>query len=147
GDLESRAAHLRGLVRGLDLEAGDPGDRVLAEVVELLGDLVTEVAARRGRGTRPAAAPGAGREEQARAVFLACECPHCGGDVFAPAEPLEGRGRVRSVPGLGCTGRVVDLRAAGRPLFREFEVCCPHCGGLLRLRESSPGGRPPRPRH
>ncbi|HCJ11335.1 MAG TPA: hypothetical protein DHW14_09280, partial [Clostridiales bacterium] len=84
GDLESRAAHLRGLVRGLDLEAGDPGDRVLAEVVELLGDLVTEVATRRDRETRPAAAPRPGKGRQARAVFLACECPYCGGDVFAP---------------------------------------------------------------
>lgn len=87
------------------------------------------------------------RDRQAKAVFLACQCPYCKGDVFAPAEPLERRGRVKPTSGLGRTGRVVDLHAAGRALPREFEVGCPHCGGLLRLRESPPGRRPVRHRH
>lgn len=42
-DLRSRVAYLHGLAEGLDLDTGSPHGRVLAGVLDVLGDLAEEI--------------------------------------------------------------------------------------------------------
>ncbi len=162
-DLESRAAYLGGLVKGLDLAAGSEQGRVLQEMVDLLGDVVREVTrlADRERAVSAApseAAPGARRDSPP--VFVACECPRCGEDIFIEAEAFrtatpEGSGGVRllvapSVAG-GDRGDEVPGEALAPsspdPAFmpREFEITCSNCGETFLVREKAP--REELPRH
>jgi len=106
GDLESRAAYLSGLIRGLDLPASPEG-RILAEVASLVGDLAREVA--RLSAAAPAE-PAANGTPTVR--FIACECPVCGEDIFAQAEGTE-----------------EDVCAVG------LDVTCANCGAVLAVRE------------
>ncbi len=154
-DYESRAAYLSGLVKGLDLAAGSEEGRVLARVVELLEELAREVtrlraellagAARpepRPAGTaradagcdgaaRVTGAPARTADGPERPLFVACECPECGEEMFVQAHPLPG-----------------GTQGEGSP-EGPHEVVCPNCGNLLFLSEppaaeAPPGRRRPR---
>ncbi len=104
-DLESRAAYLGGLVKGLDLASGSELGRVLQLVVDLLGDLARETArlGARSGGSDGAAGPRSKEDADAASggdatpggacgpaadvpVFFACECPRCGEDIFIEAD-------------------------------------------------------------
>jgi len=72
-----------------------------------------------------------------RNTFLACDCPHCGGDVFLQVEPLGDLG-----PEPGLHGRDVWAGAGC-----DYTVSCPHCGEMLHVyTPPRPDGRPERPR-
>jgi len=118
-DLESRAAYLRGLVEGLDLSAASREGLILAEVVDLLGEMAREV------GNLHRAEPRAALDhltpENSVVVdsgaedsdpFLACECPNCGASVFTRLD-----------------------RAAGPD---ESRVTCDQCGRAFSVRERPP---------
>jgi len=131
-DLESRAAYLGGLVKGLDLASNSEQGRVLQLIVDLLADTVREVT-RLGAPDRDAATDAAsetsptpdagdtldmGAPGQAAdvPVFFACECPRCGEDIFIEAEafrnpsPTGSQGvRLLEAPSL------LERRSAGEP--------------------------------
>ncbi len=176
-DLESRAAYLKGLASGLGLGSASEEGRILVEVVDLLADVVREVAGTRPGGTsaaraRQGEATGRAREGEAAAralqggaaalvapprgaegrpdplaappLFLACECPECGDEIFVEAENLSPAIPAASLPthpaGVGTT-------------IREHLATCPNCGKTLFLSEETrapragrPGSRTRRPR-
>lgn len=148
-DLESRAAYLEGLVRGLDLASASEQGRVLKEVVELLGALSREVVALRTQtspGSQPdAVVPGAEPTRPDVPVFLAFECPRCGEDIFVEAEASESGSATRQ-PGL----RLLDAPAGRKSLSparpaREFRVTCGNCGEVFLVCDRSgraPAARP-----
>lgn len=118
GDLESRAAYLSGLVKGLGLGSYTDEGRVLEEVVDLLVDVVREVSALEQVGRKRSVRQVQQRDGADRATFVACECPRCGEDVFARIEPHRGEGPSPDTAPL------------------EFEVTCSNCGNVLTIREA-----------
>jgi len=145
-DLQARASYLAGLVKGLDLSHSSPEGRVLQSLAELVVELTRLVGGRRPEpSARAAELP----------VFLACECPRCGADIFSAVEavgatrpPRTGRGEWmgrRGTPlqllrspasaraGDGATEKA-DGPAPGQPP-RRFEVRCWNCGQVLLVSE------------
>lgn len=118
GDLESRAAYLSGLVKGLGLGSYSEEGRVLEQVVELLVDVVREVSALNQVGRERPVYQVQERDRAGQATFVACECPRCGEDVFARTEPHRGEGPSPDTAPL------------------EFEVTCSNCGNVLTIREA-----------
>lgn len=138
-DLESRAAYLGGLVKGLALASESEQGRVLGQVVELLGDVarvVSGLAATAGTTNQVA-------KTESRPTFIACECPRCGEDIFLPAESSRepspgGRRGLRLVepsrlPIPDC--ETASLPGPASPLPREFQLTCPNCGEVFLVRE------------
>jgi len=144
GDMESRAAYLSGLVQGLGLRTGRPEGRVLEQVVELLEDVVRELdAVRKARATPPRRG---GAEGADRPLFLACECPHCGQDIFAEVGPAVVRGREEA--GAGAlrdrqeTGSAVQ-EGGPAALYRDFILTCTNCGETIHVAPALPSTPPP----
>lgn len=138
-DLESRAAYLGGLVKGLALASESEQGRVLGQVVELLGDVARVV----GRLAVTAGTTNQVAKTESRPTFIACECPRCGEDIFLPAEsPREaspgGRHGLRLVEPAGLpepVARETPARDTEPPLPREFRLTCPNCGEVFLVRE------------
>jgi len=154
-DLTSRAAYLKGLIRGLAPD-GSGRERVLAEVVDLLDDVVREVvdlrdrapdgtSGRTGAGGDRASASGRARPgtcarspEPERTTFLACECPRCGGDIFLEAQSISTSGP-----------RGPEFGVLPPDSGRDYEVTCPHCGEILHAYSGprAPAPHPPGAAH
>jgi predicted RNA-binding Zn-ribbon protein involved in translation (DUF1610 family) len=147
-DLESRAAYLGGLVKGLALASESEQGRVLGQVVELLGDVARVV----GRLAVTAGTTDQVARTESRPTFIACECPRCGEDVFLPAEsPREasagGRRGLRLVEPSrlpqdcetaslrGPAARETPSPDTESALPREFQLTCPNCGEVFLVRE------------
>jgi DNA-directed RNA polymerase subunit RPC12/RpoP len=142
-DLVSRAAYLSGLAQGLDLGATEEG-RVLEGVLGLLEDMARQVWRLSGPETQgltePSLAEGvtplaphrwaapvglvAVPEVPDRPVFVACECPRCGEDVFVEAEMVGGP----------------DAENPQDEGPREMGITCPNCGEAVLVREQPSAG-------
>ncbi|MGI6200873.1 MAG: CD1247 N-terminal domain-containing protein [Christensenellales bacterium] len=118
--IAQRAAYLKGLAQGMKLEGGDEQQRLLAQLVDLVGDLCEQVTALDQEhqnleeyvqsidedlsalegdlsleGEQAAQAAVAGLQEDEEAVFdeadfIQAVCPHCHSRVLFDAEVFKG---------------------------------------------------------